>query len=178
MDYAEENDGGAEDEVYEKTPYDAPELGETGPTIATDSWAVGVLTFKLLTGHHPFPAQHTVQQLFKHIDEPLPLIETLDRDVREDVNQVIQKATAKNPKQRYQDPLALAAAFRQAAALRGNDKATELVESLTLREHEKVVVETPGAGGYGPPAERDRALVDLDRVSGKFSAGWLDARYP
>jgi len=40
-----------------------------------------------------------------------------------------------------------------------------------------VVVETPGAGGYGPPAERDPALLAQDRLSGKFSAAYLAEHY-
>ena len=117
--------------------YLSPEqLRGQGVTPQSDIYSLGVTLFEVLTGQHPFPAQYSVQQLFQHIDEPLPLIETLDQDVLEGVNQVIQKATAKNPKQRYQDALTLASAFRQAAALSKNGQATELVESLTLREHE------------------------------------------
>lgn len=41
-----------------------------------------------------------------------------------------------------------------------------------------VVVETPGAGGYGPPAAREPALLARDRDSGKFSQSFLDENYP
>ncbi len=34
-----------------------------------------------------------------------------------------------------------------------------------------------GAGGYGPPAERDPAALAEDRRSGKFSEGYLRANY-
>ena len=40
-----------------------------------------------------------------------------------------------------------------------------------------VVVETPGAGGYGPPAERDPAALTEDRASGKFSDAYLRRHY-
>ncbi len=40
------------------------------------------------------------------------------------------------------------------------------------------VIETPGAGGYGPPAERDPALIAEDRASGKFGADYLARHYP
>ena len=42
---------------------------------------------------------------------------------------------------------------------------------------ETVVVETPGAGGYGAPAERAPALVAADRDSGKFTEGYLARHY-
>jgi len=40
-----------------------------------------------------------------------------------------------------------------------------------------VVVETPGAGGYGPPSARDPALLARDGDSGKFSRGFLERNY-
>ncbi len=40
-----------------------------------------------------------------------------------------------------------------------------------------LVIETPGAGGYGPPHERDPARREQDRRSGKFSADYLRAHY-
>ncbi len=40
-----------------------------------------------------------------------------------------------------------------------------------------VVMETPGAGGYGPPAERDREALAADHRSGKFSRGYLLDHY-
>jgi N-methylhydantoinase B len=42
---------------------------------------------------------------------------------------------------------------------------------------EAVVIETPGAGGYGPPAERDAAALAEDRRSGKFTDDYLRATY-
>lgn len=39
------------------------------------------------------------------------------------------------------------------------------------------MVETPGAGGYGAPAERDPALVAADRDSGKFTEGFISRHY-
>jgi len=40
-----------------------------------------------------------------------------------------------------------------------------------------VVIETPGAGGYGPPEERDRAALRQDYRSGKFSREYLIRNY-
>jgi len=38
-------------------------------------------------------------------------------------------------------------------------------------------IETPGAGGYGPPSERDSDALAEDARSGKFSSEWLQAHY-
>ena len=42
---------------------------------------------------------------------------------------------------------------------------------------EAIKIETPGAGGYGPAAERDRADIEDDRRTGKFSAAFLSSHY-
>ena len=49
---------------------------------------------------------------------------------------------------------------------------------IPIRADERVVIETPGAGGLGAPAERGEAELDEDRRSGKFSAEYLARHYP
>ena len=49
--------------------------------------------------------------------------------------------------------------------------------NLEVKESEAVMVETPGAGGYGNPAERDKAEVVHDFVSGKFSRDFVRKSY-
>ena len=40
-----------------------------------------------------------------------------------------------------------------------------------------IVIETPGAGGYGPPTERDKATLAADYRSGKFSDAYMAEHY-
>jgi len=49
--------------------------------------------------------------------------------------------------------------------------------NLEVRADEAIVVETPGAGGYGAPTERDKAAIENDFVSGKFSRDFIKANY-
>jgi len=49
--------------------------------------------------------------------------------------------------------------------------------NLEVNESEAIMVETPGAGGYGNPAERERTEVEHDFVSGKFSRGFIRKNY-
>ncbi len=60
----------------------------------------------------------------------------------------------------------------------GTERTLEVKPSgVTLGPDERIVVETPGAGGYGPAAERDPALLAGDRESGKFSDAYLADHY-
>jgi len=49
--------------------------------------------------------------------------------------------------------------------------------NLLVTAHEAIVVETPGSGGYGKPAERDKAALQNDFASGKFSREFLKENY-
>ncbi|TMJ03356.1 MAG: hydantoinase B/oxoprolinase family protein [Alphaproteobacteria bacterium] len=49
--------------------------------------------------------------------------------------------------------------------------------NLEVRPDEAIVVETPGAGGYGKPAERELAAIEDDLVSGKFSRDFIKTNY-
>ncbi len=48
---------------------------------------------------------------------------------------------------------------------------------VTVTPAQRIVVETPGAGGYGPPEARPAETLEEDRESGKFSAGYLRRHY-
>ena len=49
---------------------------------------------------------------------------------------------------------------------------------VKISPKERIRVETPGAGGYGPPQQRPAELRQEDRVSGKFSEDYLTRYYP
>ncbi|MFQ5922253.1 MAG: protein kinase [Anaerolineales bacterium] len=124
--------------------YLAPEQARSEPvTVQTDIYSLGVVLYEVLAGEHPFPDLSPVERLFKHINEPIPGITGLDSDVTSGLNAVIQKATAKNPDERFSDVGSLATAFREAAGLSVGQPARKLVELLTPREQEvlKLIVE-------------------------------------
>jgi N-methylhydantoinase B len=49
--------------------------------------------------------------------------------------------------------------------------------SVIVRDNEMLVIESPGAGGYGLPCERDPAAIAADQLSGKFSKEYIDQHY-
>jgi WD40 repeat protein/serine/threonine protein kinase len=115
----------------------SPEQARNQPvTPQTDIYSLGITLYEILMGTQPFPGSNLIERLYKHINDPIPLIETLDSHVQEGINEVIQRATAKDPKNRYEDVLAMAVAFQDAAKLSETGRATDLLETLTLREQE------------------------------------------
>jgi N-methylhydantoinase B len=48
---------------------------------------------------------------------------------------------------------------------------------VTVTPAQSVSIETPGAGGYGPPAQRDLALLREDVQSGKFTPAYIKEHY-
>lgn len=48
---------------------------------------------------------------------------------------------------------------------------------VTFGPGQRVTIETPGAGGYGLPAERDPAAIERDLSSGKYSSDFVARHY-
>ncbi len=101
----------------------------------TDVYSLGVMLYEMLAGEHPFPNVNRIEQIYKHLNDPLPLLTGLENGVQDGINDVIQKATAKNPAERYGDVLKFVAAYREAAQL-GGIAAENIFLALTRREQE------------------------------------------
>ncbi len=124
-----------EDVILGTLDYISPEQARSEPiTPRTDIYSFGVVLYEMLTGSHPFPNISSVERLYKHLNEPLPVI--TDPTLPSGINEVIQKATAKDPAKRYANASELALAFRQAVAVSGTLLSANPVEVLTLREQE------------------------------------------
>lgn len=50
--------------------------------------------------------------------------------------------------------------------------------SVTVAAGERLIIESPGAGGYGKASERAPELIEQDRLSGKFSEEYIRTHYP
>lgn len=78
-----------------------------GVTIRSDIYSMGILMYELLTGSIPYKGENAVEIALKHLKEPLPSIKNYLPDLPQSVENVIIKATAKNPQNRYADARAM-----------------------------------------------------------------------
>lgn len=66
----------------------------------------------MLTGRHPFGATGLVEMLLHQLRDDLPSIADFKADLPDELDAIIQKATAKSPDDRFSDALALTEALR------------------------------------------------------------------
>lgn len=74
-----------------------------GATIRSDIYSMGILFYELLTGKLPFKGENAVEIAMKQIKEPLPSVKKQNEAIPQSIENIILKATAKNPKNRYHD---------------------------------------------------------------------------
>lgn len=74
-----------------------------GCTIRSDIYSMGIVFYELLTGNLPFKGENAVEIALKQMRDPIPSIRKKNSSIPQSVENVILKATAKNPKNRYSD---------------------------------------------------------------------------
>lgn len=72
-----------------------------GSTIKSDIYSLGILMYELLTGSVPFKGDNAVEIALKHLKERIPSIRRQNPTIPQSVENIVLKATAKNPKNRY-----------------------------------------------------------------------------
>ena len=71
-------------------------------TNQSDIYAIGIILYEMLTGKVPFDGESAVTIALKHFQEELPSVRLYDRHVPQSLENVVLKATAKDPIDRYQ----------------------------------------------------------------------------
>lgn len=106
------------DAVIGTPQYMSPEqaLGDRDLDNRTDIYSLGVVLFQMLTGKAPYDSDTPMGVAVKHVTDPVPTLEELRPDLATEFNEVIGRAMAKDPVDRYQSVGKLPEAFIQAVA--------------------------------------------------------------
>ncbi len=73
----------------------------TSATVKSDIYSLGILMYELVVGKVPFKGDSPVEVAIKHMKTPLPSITDAYPEIPQSIENVILKACAKNPLNRY-----------------------------------------------------------------------------
>jgi len=97
--------------------YMAPEQAQVAPVDArTDVYALGCVLFHALTGSVPFIRGNDLERMWAHVHEPAPAPSSIDSRLPPRLDDVLARALAKRPDDRYPSAGALAAAAHAATS--------------------------------------------------------------
>lgn len=139
--------------------YLAPEIirGEKA-TRQSDIYALGIIFYELLRGQVPFNADTAVNIAIKHMREDIPSIRDFNPTIPQSIENIIIRATAKNPEDRYQDV---------------SDFNYALSQALKFPDEDKLVLEIPDLSEptliYNDPA-KNKPNDEPKRISKKEKA--------
>ena len=121
--------------------YMSPEQWTGEPTAQSDLYSLGVVLYEMITGHRPYTADTPAGVLLKQATEALPLPKQYVSDLPKDVESVLLKVLAKDPKDRYPDMHMFIEELQNLLAGRGVIAAT--IKTSSLRDQMTGKVKRP-----------------------------------
>jgi serine/threonine protein kinase len=144
------------DAIMGTPAYISPEQAQAHPVDQrSDIYSLGIILYEMVTGSVPFVAETPLAVLFKHISDPLPPPSVVKADVPPLIEQVILKALAKNPDDRFATAVDFVEAWKR--ALEQKETVKHVPEAVTVppvgaQTQPKPATATKTASRSGMPA--------------------------
>jgi eukaryotic-like serine/threonine-protein kinase len=128
--------------------YLPPEQAHGAPASpASDLYSLGVVLFQMVTGSVPFTGDSPVAIALRHLHESVPRPSEFNSEVPSGLDQVVARATAKDPAERFADAAQMAAALDQALHAPGTRSlpASVTISAPVIRRRRRLLAFSAGA---------------------------------
>lgn len=145
---------------FYKSPEQCGEKDETTPQ--SDIYALGAILYEMLTQTVPFNGEEAHVIRSKHVQEIPPSLLARRQDVPAMTEQIIQRALAKNPAQRFQNAKDMADALEQA-----------VLAANTQISNEETIVRPRGLEATAMAATARPISADANNDNSRWKAGFF-----
>lgn len=108
-------------------------------TPQSDIYSLGIILFELLTGQVPFEGETAVSIALKHFRDEIPSVRRFNSQIPQPLENVVYRATAKHPCDRYHDVEAMAADLQTSLDPSRADEPKFVVGQRSSNEETKVL---------------------------------------
>lgn len=134
-----------------------------GATVKSDIYSLGILMYELLTGSVPFKGDNAVEIALKHMKEKLPSIRKQNPLIPQSVENIVIKACAKNPRNRY-DTVKEMHEDLVTAMERENEKKIVFEYPENDLDEPKITTVTKPKKTVDKPTEEEEKLLDKEPI--------------
>ncbi|MGG3842420.1 Stk1 family PASTA domain-containing Ser/Thr kinase [Anoxybacillus kestanbolensis] len=149
--------------------YLSPEQAKGGmATEKSDIYSLGIVMFELLTGHLPFSGESAVAIVLKHLQTETPSLRRWNPNIPQSVENIVLKATAKNPLHRYNSALDMQQHIRTALL---PERINEAKFALPMEDDDEETKVVPIVKSPAPPSPEKKENVSAPKE--KRQKKWL-----